>query len=58
MLCWVEEDEEEKMRVLRLHGIVENKEKKVRRLLTLSANSIHRCTKKGDIQKVTGFDSG
>lgn len=54
----MEEDEEAKMRVLRLHGIVENKEKKVRRLLTLSANSIHRCTKKGEIQKVTSFDSG
>lgn len=53
----MEEEEKAKMRVLRLPGIVKNK-KKVRWLFSLSANSIHRCMKKRDNQKVTGFDSG
>lgn len=57
MLHWVEEEEEAKMRVLKLPGIVENK-KKARWLLTLSANSLHRWIKKSKNWKVTRFDSG
>lgn len=58
MLCWVEEEQKKKIRTLRFPGVVENKEKKARWLLSLSTNSIPRCIKKTDIQKVTVFDSG
>lgn len=53
MLRWVEAEEEAKMRVLKLLGIVENKKKDGfwLYLQTASTGELRR-------EKVTGFDSG